>query len=98
MVYNTQNYWVSEFFPSSDTLENRKHDVSETGSVSVLSRCLLPHSLEDGNRSSFRNIVFSILYNTGRWKKSRNPVILCSKEQLGNISWPIVKKVKQLLA
>jgi hypothetical protein len=36
MVYNTQNYWVFELFPSSGILENRKHDVSETGSVSVL--------------------------------------------------------------
>jgi hypothetical protein len=36
MVYNTQNYWVFGLFPSSGILENRKHDVSETGSVSVL--------------------------------------------------------------
>jgi hypothetical protein len=33
---NTQNYWVSWTFPSSSILESRKHDVSETGSVSVL--------------------------------------------------------------
>jgi hypothetical protein len=32
----TQNYWVFGLFPSSGILENRKHDVSETGSVSVL--------------------------------------------------------------
>jgi hypothetical protein len=38
MVYNTQNYWVYGFFPSSSILENRKHDVSESGSVSVLTR------------------------------------------------------------
>jgi hypothetical protein len=36
MVYNTQNYWVFGLFPSSGVLENRKHDVSETESVSVL--------------------------------------------------------------
>jgi hypothetical protein len=36
MVYNTQNYWVLGLFPSSGILQNRKHDVSETGSVSVL--------------------------------------------------------------
>jgi hypothetical protein len=36
MVYNTQNYWIFGLFPSSGILENRKHDVSETGSVSVL--------------------------------------------------------------
>jgi hypothetical protein len=36
MVRNTQNYWVFGRFPSSGILEDRKHDVSETGSVSVL--------------------------------------------------------------
>jgi hypothetical protein len=32
----TQNYWVLGLFPPSGILENRKHDVSETGPVSVL--------------------------------------------------------------
>jgi hypothetical protein len=32
-----QNYWVFGLCPSSGTLEARKHNVSETGSVSVLS-------------------------------------------------------------
>jgi hypothetical protein len=41
MVYNTQEYSFFFTFPSSGILEIRKHDVSETGSVSVL-RCLLP--------------------------------------------------------
>jgi hypothetical protein len=36
MVYNTQDSWVLTF-PSSGILETRKHDVSGTGSVSVLS-------------------------------------------------------------
>jgi hypothetical protein len=36
MVYNTQNYWIFGLFPSSGTLENRKHDVPEIGSFSVL--------------------------------------------------------------
>jgi hypothetical protein len=36
MVYNTQNYWVSGLCPSSRILNTRKHNVSETGSVSVL--------------------------------------------------------------
>jgi hypothetical protein len=35
MVYNTQNYWVLGLCPPSDILETRKHNVSETGSVSV---------------------------------------------------------------
>jgi hypothetical protein len=33
---NLQNYWVYGLFPSSGILETRKHDVSETGSLSVL--------------------------------------------------------------
>jgi hypothetical protein len=36
VVCNTQNYWVFALFPSSGILETIKHDVSETGSVSVL--------------------------------------------------------------
>jgi hypothetical protein len=36
MVYSTQIYWVSGLFPSSGILENRKHKVPETWSVSVL--------------------------------------------------------------
>jgi hypothetical protein len=36
MVYHTQNYWALGLFPSSGILGTRKHDVSETGSVSVL--------------------------------------------------------------
>jgi hypothetical protein len=36
MVYNTQNYWVFGLLLSYGILENRKHDVSEIGSVSVL--------------------------------------------------------------
>jgi hypothetical protein len=36
MVYNTQDYWVFGLFPSFGILETRRHNVSETGSVSVL--------------------------------------------------------------
>jgi hypothetical protein len=32
----TQNYWVSGLCLSSGIINNRKHDVSETGSLSVL--------------------------------------------------------------
>jgi hypothetical protein len=35
-MYNTQNYRVHGLFPSSGILETIKHNVSETGSVSVL--------------------------------------------------------------
>jgi hypothetical protein len=37
MVYNAQNYWVFGPCPSSGILEIIKHNVSETGSVSILS-------------------------------------------------------------
>jgi hypothetical protein len=36
MVYNTQNYWVSGLCPSTGILNTRKHNVTETASVSVL--------------------------------------------------------------
>jgi hypothetical protein len=40
MVYNTHNYWGFGLYPSSGFNNNykkkKKHDVSETGSVSVL--------------------------------------------------------------
>jgi hypothetical protein len=53
MVYNTQNYWGVLVFPSSGILETRNHDVSETGSVSVLrdlnELVSLPTTPEDGN-------------------------------------------------
>jgi hypothetical protein len=34
--FEVQKYWVFELRPWSGTLETRKHNVSETGSVSVL--------------------------------------------------------------
>jgi hypothetical protein len=37
MVCNTQDYWVFGLCPSSGILEATKHNVSETGSVSILS-------------------------------------------------------------
>jgi hypothetical protein len=39
---------------------------------------LFPSSGIQENRTSFRNVVFSIFLNTRRWKKSKNPVILKS--------------------
>jgi hypothetical protein len=35
-INNSENYWVFGLSPSSGILGNRKHYVSETGSVSVL--------------------------------------------------------------
>jgi hypothetical protein len=36
MVYNSQNYWGFVLCPSSGILETRKHNVSDTGYLSVL--------------------------------------------------------------
>jgi hypothetical protein len=33
-------------------------------------------SPEDGNRSGFRNVVFSSFYNTGRWTNFKTPTII----------------------
>jgi hypothetical protein len=33
-------------------------------------------SFEDRNRSSFGKVVYSVIYNFGRWTKCINPVIL----------------------
>jgi hypothetical protein len=38
MVYGTQNCWVSGLRASSGILNKGKHNVTETGSVSVLRR------------------------------------------------------------
>jgi hypothetical protein len=59
MVYNTGLLGFG-LFPSSGILENRKHDVSETGSV-FRPQMSSPPSPEEGNRSSFRNVVFYML-------------------------------------
>jgi hypothetical protein len=36
VLYSTQKYWVSELCPSSIVLNTGKHNVSETGTISVL--------------------------------------------------------------
>jgi hypothetical protein len=36
IITNTQNYWGPELFPLFRILKSRKHNVLETGSVSVL--------------------------------------------------------------
>jgi hypothetical protein len=48
MAYNTQDYWVLWTFPSSGILETRKHDFSETGSVSETSYSLVSRIPDDG--------------------------------------------------
>jgi hypothetical protein len=48
MVYNTQNCWVFGLCSPSSILENRKHSVSETGSVSETLCLLVSRILDDG--------------------------------------------------
>jgi hypothetical protein len=59
MVHNTQNYWVSGLRPLPGVLNSRKTTLR-------LALCKGPNrggvsftSLEDGNGSSFLNLVFS---------------------------------------
>jgi hypothetical protein len=61
------NHWT--FFIISIVWYSREHDVSGTGSVSALSSH--PPSPEDGNRSSFRNVVFSTIPDDGKLKKKQ---------------------------
>jgi hypothetical protein len=55
MVYNTQIYWVSGLFPLAGILETRKHDVSETGSVSKMSCFLVSRIPDDGKHPKASN-------------------------------------------
>jgi hypothetical protein len=62
-----QDYWSSGFCPSSRILKTRKHNVLEPGLRLALSEELnrfgvfLP-SPEDAMRTSFRNVVFFIVF------------------------------------
>jgi hypothetical protein len=48
----------------------------EVSSFSWTQQSVSLTSPEVGNRWSFRNVVFSSIYISGRWTKSRHPVIL----------------------
>jgi hypothetical protein len=63
-MYNTQNYWVFGLCQSSGILETRKHDVSETGSVSVLrrgGRHLVRHPTDQWH------LLFTVPLETVQW-------------------------------
>jgi hypothetical protein len=91
MVYNTQSYWVFQLRPSSGILKTRKHNVSETGSVSVLRwmgetlTLLVP--LERANVNHMRMetdpfsetlcfLAFRILYDTQSPKPSNSEIYI----------------------
>jgi hypothetical protein len=58
MTYNTKNYRVLGLFPSSGILENRKNDVSETGSVYVSeTSCFLFSRIPDDARSPKNSVI-----------------------------------------
>jgi hypothetical protein len=63
MVYNTQKHFVFGLLTSFGILENRKHDVSETGSVSVLrlGRGNTPTQLGPLERANLNH------WTTGQW-------------------------------
>jgi hypothetical protein len=74
----------------------------DTYSVGSLERANLNHwpsSPEDGNRSSFLNVVFFYWYleKSGRWTKSENTIFLCDiqvdSKLLSECRWPINKTV-----
>jgi hypothetical protein len=52
MVDNIQNYWIFGLCSLSTLLKTGEHNVSESGFVGVTP------SLEEGNRSNFRNAAF----------------------------------------
>jgi hypothetical protein len=71
MANNTQNYCISGPCPLS-----RIGLVTRLALFNWSNRvCVSLRSPENENRSSFRNVVFSSILNSGRWAKSRNPKI-----------------------
>jgi hypothetical protein len=73
MLYHTQNYWVFGHFPSSGILGNREHDVRKLD--------LFPSSGVKGKTPIQLGPLDTAKLNhwievSGRWKKSKNPVIL----------------------
>jgi hypothetical protein len=62
-THNNRTEFTEFFWTFSIVLYSKKHDVSETGSVSVLTSSSSP---EDGNRSSFRNFVFFGIQDDGK--------------------------------
>jgi hypothetical protein len=74
MKYNTQNYWVFGLRPSSGIPETKTqpfgnwiYDLRDTTENTSLS------SLEDGSRSSFRDVVFSIFLEHRTMDKVQKP-------------------------
>jgi hypothetical protein len=77
------NWWVFGFRPSSIIIKTTEHNVSTTGSVSVLRwggrhlHCWLPQkqltSPGDGNRSSFWNTAFSSFLEYQMMDKVQKP-------------------------
>jgi hypothetical protein len=62
-MYSTQNYWVFGICPYSGILKYRKHNVSETGSVSILrwiERHLLPFYPSSTNMRALSQFILNI--------------------------------------
>jgi hypothetical protein len=80
MVNNTQNYWTFRLFPTSGILENKKHDELISVTLSKGTNWIGVFSLTWGRKQMQfpkRRVFYSLEYRT--MKKSKNPVILCSR-------------------
>jgi hypothetical protein len=53
IVHNTQKCWGSGLCPSSRILKTRKHNVSETGFVSILRRREEEHYSDESSQIQF---------------------------------------------
>jgi hypothetical protein len=73
MVYNAQNYWVSEHCPSSRILNARKHNVVESG-------CFRPQVRAEDNN------LLSLLERTtlNHWTTFRKVDLGCSVIQVSS--------------
>jgi hypothetical protein len=78
MVCNTQNYWIAGLCPSSGILNTRKHNVSETGSVSVVRSgeggTYFVGSLERGNLNHWSRDPAQEISPSLDMKTERDPV------------------------
>jgi hypothetical protein len=80
MMYNSQKFWVSGLRPSSEILNIRKHNVSETGSASTLLGSLQKANLNHWltlSKGTKREGVFLTSPEDGNRSSVRNVVFFC---------------------
>jgi hypothetical protein len=67
-IYNPQHYWVFRLRPSSGILKTRKHNISETGSISETLCSLLFGTLDDG-QSPKHPVILSFTIKLASYKQ-----------------------------